>query len=113
MPESIAGEARIYLDENSKLTVELKLQNDFKLTWQAPRALPWKTLFVLAHDGKLSKDSLSGAGLIYSLEAILSAFIDGKAKFSKKTRQAIAKQLDSGKIIEFKNPRKGVKSWQS
>ena len=113
MPESIAGEARIYLDENSKLTVELKLQNDFKLTWQAPRALPWKTLFVLAHDGKLSKDSLSGAGLIYSLEAILSAFIDGKAKFSKKTRQAIAKQLDSGKIIELKSHRKGVKSWQS
>ena len=85
MPESIAGQAKVYLDKDAKLTIELKLQNDFKLTWQAPRALPWKTLFVLAHDGKLSKDSLSGAGLIYSLEAILSAFIDGKAKFSKKS----------------------------
>ena len=113
MPESIAGEARIYLDQDSKLTIELKLQNDFTLTWKAPRPLPWKTLFVLAHEDGLSRDSLSGKGLIHSLEAILSSFINGSAKLSDETRQSITKQLESGKIIEFKNHRKGVKSWQS
>ena len=113
MPESIAGEAKVFIDQDSKLTIEFKLQNDFKLTWQAPRALPWKTLFVLAHEDGLSKDALSGTGLIHSLEAILSSFINGRAKFSDETRQAITKQLDSGKVIELKNHRKGVKSWQS
>ena len=113
MQESIAGEAKVYLDQDKKLSIELKLQNDFTLTWKAPNALPWKTLFVLAHEDGLSRDALSGKGLIHSLEAILSSFIEGRAKFSKATRQEIAKQLDSGKIIELKNHRKGVKSWQS
>jgi hypothetical protein len=113
MPESIAGEAKVFLDQDKKLTIELKLQNDFTLTWQAPQALPWRTPFVLAHDGKLTRDALSGTGLIHSLEAILSSFIDGRAKLSDETRQAITKQLESGKVIEFKNHRKGVKSWQS
>ncbi len=107
MPESIAGEAKVFLDQDKKLTIELKLQNDFTLTWKAPRPLPWKTLFVLAHEDGLNRESLSGKGLIHSLEAILSSFINGSAKLSDETRQAIAKQLDSGKIIEFKNHRRG------
>ncbi len=111
MPESIAGEAKVYLDPESKLTVELKLQNDFTLTWEASQSLPYKSPFVLAHDDKLTKDALTGRGLISGLEAILSTFIGGRVKFSDETRQAISEQLDSGKIIELKNHRKGVKSW--
>ena len=113
MPESIAGEAKIYLDENSKLTVELKLQNDYTLTWEASQSLPYKSPFVLAHDRKFTKEALTGWGLIDGLEAILSSFIGGRVKFSEETCKAINKDLNSGKVIEFKDHRKGVKSWQS
>jgi hypothetical protein len=113
MPESIAGEAKVYLDPESKFTVELKLQNDFTLTWKASASLPYRTPFVLAHEGKLNKEALTGRGLINGLEAVLSTFIEGRVKLSDETRRAIKEQLNSGKVIELKNHRKGVKSWQS
>ena len=113
MPESIAGEAKVYLDEDSMLTVELKLENDFSITWKASQSLPYKTPFVLAHDGKLTKEALTRRGLINCLEGVMSSFIGGRVRFSDETRQAINKDLNSGKVIELRDHRKGVKSWQS